>query len=91
MLSGATPRACAMAGTAVFRIVVSSDSMKNAMATSQGRRRLLASPDWEGGRWRGDGIWRRFFHRLLIIIVILILGDCIRFGFAICHTEWHGY
>ena len=36
-----------MAGTAVFRIVVSSDSMKNAMATSQGRRRL---PDSPGGR-----------------------------------------
>ena len=32
-----------MAGTAVFRIVVSSDSMKKAMATSQGRRRLAAA------------------------------------------------
>jgi hypothetical protein len=30
-----------MAGTAVFRIVVSSDSMKNATATSHGSRRLL--------------------------------------------------
>ena len=32
-----------MTGTAVFRIVVSSDSMKNATATSQGRSRLLAA------------------------------------------------
>ena len=32
-----------MAGTAVLRMVVSSDSMKNATATSQGRRRLLAT------------------------------------------------
>jgi len=29
-----------MAGTAVLRIVVSSDSMKNATATSQGSKRL---------------------------------------------------
>src|ERR1017187_8877774 len=41
MLSGATFSAAAMAGAAVFRIVVSSDSMKNATATSHGRRRLL--------------------------------------------------
>ena len=30
-----------MAGTAVFRIVVSSDSMKNATATSHGKSRLV--------------------------------------------------
>ena len=30
-----------MAGTAVFRIVVSNDSMKNATATSHGNNRLL--------------------------------------------------
>ena len=40
MLNGATSSACAIAGTAVFRIVVSSDSMKNATATSHGTRRL---------------------------------------------------
>ncbi len=40
MLSGATFSASAMAGTAVFRIVVSSDSMKNATATSHGKSRL---------------------------------------------------
>ena len=43
MLSGATLSASEMAGTAVFRIVVSSDSMKNATATSHGRSRLLAA------------------------------------------------
>ena len=41
MLSGATLSAAAMVGTAVFRIVVSSDSMKNATATSHGNSRLL--------------------------------------------------
>src|SRR5580658_7862614 len=43
MLSGATLSAAAIVGTAVFRIVVSSDSMKNATATSQGTSRKLAS------------------------------------------------
>ena len=37
-----------MAGTAVLRIVVSRDSMKNATATSHGNRRLLASEGWDG-------------------------------------------
>src|ERR1700722_19786035 len=41
MLSGGTVSASEIAGTAVFRIVVSSDSMKNATATSHGRSRLL--------------------------------------------------
>src|SRR6476646_2726223 len=41
MLSGATPSAAAMVGTAVLRMVVSSDSMKNATATSHGTRRLM--------------------------------------------------
>src|SRR5579863_10712870 len=43
MLSGATWRAAAIAGTAVLRIVVSSDSIKNATATSHGSSRLLES------------------------------------------------
>jgi hypothetical protein len=43
MLRGATPRAEEMAGTAVLRIVVSSDSMKKATATSHGNRCLEAS------------------------------------------------
>src|ERR1700728_3602004 len=40
-----------MVGTAVFRIVVSSDSMKNATAMSHGRSFLLesASGDCDGG------------------------------------------
>src|SRR6202040_1506926 len=41
MLNGATLSASAMVGTAVFRIVVSSDSIKKATATSQGNNRLL--------------------------------------------------
>jgi hypothetical protein len=36
------PRAAEIAGTAVLRIVVSSDSMKNATATSHGSSRLAA-------------------------------------------------
>jgi hypothetical protein len=43
MLSGATPKAEEMAGTAVLRIVVSRDSMKKATATSHGKIRLAAS------------------------------------------------
>ena len=43
MLNGATPSALAIAGTAVFRIVVSSDCMKNATATSHGKNRFTAS------------------------------------------------
>jgi hypothetical protein len=40
MLRGATPRAPEMVGTAVLRIVVSSDSMKKATATSHGKSPL---------------------------------------------------
>jgi hypothetical protein len=43
------PRADEMAGTAVLRIVVSSDSIKKATATSQGRRRLAASEGPDAG------------------------------------------
>src|SRR5580698_5628398 len=43
MLRGPTWRAAEIAGTAVFRMVVSKDSMKKATATSHGRSRLLAS------------------------------------------------
>src|SRR5208282_6169670 len=49
MLSGVTWSASETAGTAVLRMVVSSDSMKNATATSHGSSRLLASDgagDW---------------------------------------------
>ena len=43
MFNGATLSATEIVGTAVFRIVVSSDSMKNATATSHGKSRLLAA------------------------------------------------
>src|SRR5471030_2439640 len=43
MLRGATCSACAIVGTAVLRMVVSSDSMKNATATSHGRSCLRES------------------------------------------------
>src|ERR1041385_408052 len=49
MLSGATESAFATAGTAVFRIVVSSDSMKNATATSHGNNRFTESRGAAGG------------------------------------------
>ena len=49
MLSGATWSAAAMVGTPVFRIVVSSDSMKNATAINHGSRRLLESATEGGG------------------------------------------
>ena len=49
MLSGATASACAMAGTAVFRIEVSSDSMKKATATSHGNNRFTESRGAAGG------------------------------------------
>src|SRR5207247_10600659 len=48
MLSGATASAFAMAGTAVFRIVVSSDSMKKATATSHGNNRFTDLPGAAG-------------------------------------------
>ena len=43
MLKTGTSSACAMAGTAVFRIVVSNDSMKNPTATSHGNNRLAVA------------------------------------------------
>ncbi len=48
MLSGVTCRAADTVGTAVFRMVVSSDSMKKATATSHGSSRLAASEGWCG-------------------------------------------
>ena len=64
MLSGTIFRASAIVGTAVLRIVVSSDSMKNATATSHGRRRFrdsfgkgFRSCNWapRKGTWTGYG------------------------------------
>jgi hypothetical protein len=59
MLSGATFSASETTGTAVFRIVVSSDSMKNATATSHGRSCLL---DTACGR--GEGLMGRVPRRM---------------------------
>src|ERR1700683_4131186 len=53
MLRGATFKAAEIVGTAVFRIVVSSDSMKKATATSHGSSRLLAA---DGGEEAGGGL-----------------------------------
>ena len=53
MLNGAMPSAFAMAGTAVFRIVVSSDCMKKATATSHGKKRFTASIEIAEGTGRG--------------------------------------
>jgi hypothetical protein len=50
MLRGATWSAAAIAGTAVFRIVVSSDSINTAIATNHGRTRLV---EWLGKSWDG--------------------------------------
>src|SRR5512143_778500 len=49
MLSGTTRIASAIVGTAVFRIVVSIDSIRNATATSQGSRRLTEGSTGSGG------------------------------------------
>ena len=43
-----------MTGTAVFRIVVSSDSMKNATATSQGSSRLLDAAGGDAAQCRAE-------------------------------------
>ena len=50
MLRGATSSASAIAGTAVFRMVVSSASIKTAMATNHGKSRLteLLGKSWGG-------------------------------------------
>src|SRR5579862_148110 len=57
MLNGATLSAAAMVGTAVFRMVVSSASIKKATATSHGNSRLLeglgdGAPGERGGLMR---------------------------------------
>ncbi len=49
MLSGETSSAREIDGTAVLRMVVSSDSMKKATATSHGNNALAASGDDWGG------------------------------------------
>src|SRR5450631_4937303 len=48
MLSGTTPSASAIVGTAVLRIVVSSASIRKATATIQGSRRLTEGSSTSG-------------------------------------------
>jgi len=48
----ATDKALAMVGTAVFKMVVSRDSMKKATATSHGSNRFTDSPEKLGARRR---------------------------------------
>src|ERR1700674_856318 len=67
MLSGGTLSECAMAGTAVFRIVVSNDSMKKPTATNHGSRRLAVSVRVLSSRAcktvdRGSGACERHIH-----------------------------
>ena len=63
MLSGATLRASAMTGAAVFRIVVSNDSMKKATATSQGNNRRLADMGRKGFEI-GHGVSAMYFKAI---------------------------
>jgi hypothetical protein len=62
MLRGVTCKASATIGTAVFRIVVSRFSIKNATATSQGRSCLAEA---EGGC---DGAPMGRIPRLVILV-----------------------
>ena len=71
MLSGATASALAMAGTAVFKIVVSSDSMKNATATSHGSNRFADSPG------DGGGATTELVLARIMLVTISISGLCV--------------
>src|SRR6185503_2329515 len=63
MLSGATWSAAAIAGTAVFRMVVSSDSIKTAMATNHGRSRLTESLGVDNCCGNGSSLQEVLSHR----------------------------
>jgi len=69
MLSGATWSAAAMVGTAVLRIVVSSDSIKNATAISQGTSRLLEAASEGCGEEASIGLGGLIFVGLGRIIL----------------------
>src|SRR5579864_4348739 len=74
MLSACTPKACEMAGTAVLRMVVSSDSMKKATATSHGSKFLTdplcgcgSGPSCDCcifGSSRAIALYNTLFHRV---------------------------
>src|SRR5580704_6427119 len=63
MLSGATLRAAATAGTAVLRIVVSNDSIKNATAISHGSNCLLDGGTDVTGAASGIAVRQQFANR----------------------------
>ena len=71
MLNGATLSAAAMVGTAVFRIVVSSASIKKATATSHGNSRLLAAL---GEEMLGGPGGMRYEARRKEAFVIMVAG-----------------
>src|ERR1700755_3323196 len=87
MLSGGTLSDCAMAGTAVFKIVVSRDSMKNPTATSHGSRRLAvalaASASGSGKRGVYDALSLRDEAAQMSIVAEALgvnLVDVFRYG-----------
>src|SRR5277367_5305752 len=63
MLSGAILRAAATAGTAVLRIVVSNDSIKNATAISHGSNCLLEDGTDAAGAVSGIAARQQFANR----------------------------
>ncbi len=76
MLSRAAASASAMAGTAVSRIVVSSDSKKKPTATSHGSNRFAESPGAGDAAWHtwyrfggeGDEAFDGLFHGSVIFV-----------------------
>ena len=79
MLRGATPSALAIVGTAVFRIVVSSDSMKKATATSHGNNRFKDSPGVSGDT-----------APVLELVGLMLLAIASLVGENLPITHWHG-
>src|SRR5271168_3387684 len=77
MLSGATLRACETTGTAVFKIVVSSDSIKNATATSHGRSCLLEA---DGG---GEELLIGFAPKLMVCLIFTRRSICPNTSFCV--------
>jgi hypothetical protein len=69
MLSGATLRAAAIAGTAVLRIVVSNDSIKNATATNHGNNRLAAA---DGGDEVGEALMEFTVYSSPLLLIRLL-------------------
>ena len=64
MLSGATSRDSEITGTAVLRIVVSNDSMKNATATNHGKSCLREADG------RPDGVLMRNASKLTVRLLL---------------------